>query len=925
MGSFLNLPSALVALLLALPVFSIPSSPNDPFRAISTKVIREEEPPVCCLVPLPPLEPVEDEVLLSFEEWKVKQLKAGNGNMSASGSHVTATRSGETESGTPLAENNSVSSNSEASEPSIPNVLETQLLEKVSPHFQVPLTDRFNYASTDCSARVHTSHRSAKSPSAILSSKKDRYMLSPCDTPKENQFVVVELCEDIRIDTVQLANFEFFSGVFKDFTVSVAKTYTTSQEGWVNAGTYKAKNIRGVQSFHPPTSLRDFYRFIRIDFHSHYSNEYYCPISLLRVYGLTHLEEWKWEIWEAESRAKREELEVQAQPSEVAIEDVQPTQDPPSVATMEATTDTEAEVVVITSTVNVDETAFTTDHAQDEPRSSHASQNTTVSVGPSTFTPSVGSISTTGHSPNLPKSNDNNDINHDHPTTTSLSSPSTATPTSVTKDTATKVSDPASSDKSSDATTSLSSIPEHSRKPKTSTTTITASSSSHTNPASQSMPPATGGESIYRTIMNRLTALESNHTLYARYFEEQTISVREMLRKLGEDVGRLEGIEKAQAKMYQRNTKELEKQRRRLEMEYNELVSRVDYLSDEITLEKRLGIAQLCLLLTVLIFMALTRGSRGESLMEHAPVRFNRSMREWSRRHLSFSGDWVSRFTSSRSRSPPRTINIKSPRIPSKTLPSEAPSSQSHEETPVQIVFPSILSKVPQTAPLSSKAAPLYSERRPQKTKIVSPGRSRSRTPSLRTPSKQNGARPTTPGTSTTLVGGSRPRLHRANSHGSSTLFTTSSWSGGGVGPVPKSAKRWARTAHLHEVKGVAGKKKPEDDEDDSRSVSSSSSVREPLGDSPKIVNGINGVVEGDDDPFLNPSRQNGHHTGGYPLLIASAEFGGVRGKKKDKSNRIRNGSGNTEVISLFPSPSSPDSTFDDGDLWVDTDMDECG
>ncbi len=29
--------------------------------------------------------------------------------------------------------------------------------------------------------------------------------------------------------------------------------------------------------------------FIRIDFHSHYGSEYYCPVSLLRVYGLTHL------------------------------------------------------------------------------------------------------------------------------------------------------------------------------------------------------------------------------------------------------------------------------------------------------------------------------------------------------------------------------------------------------------------------------------------------------------------------------------------------------------------------------------------------------------------------------------------------------------------------------------------------------------
>ena len=55
-------------------------------------------------------------------------------------------------------------------------------------------------------------------------------MLSPCTTKtadgkEEKRFVIVELCEDIRIDTAQLANFEFFSGAFKDFTISIAKTY----------------------------------------------------------------------------------------------------------------------------------------------------------------------------------------------------------------------------------------------------------------------------------------------------------------------------------------------------------------------------------------------------------------------------------------------------------------------------------------------------------------------------------------------------------------------------------------------------------------------------------------------------------------------------------------------------------------------------
>ena len=57
-----------------------------------------------------------------------------------------------------------------------------------------------------------------------------------------------------------------------------------------------------------------------------------------------------------------------------------------------------------------------------------------------------------------------------------------------------------------------------------------------------SQSPVPSGESIYRTIMNRLAMLETNTTLYQKYVEEQTLQVREALRRLEEDVGRLEGI-----------------------------------------------------------------------------------------------------------------------------------------------------------------------------------------------------------------------------------------------------------------------------------------------------------------------------------------------------------------------------------------------
>ena len=80
------------------------------------------------------------------------------------------------------------------------------------PHFCVPLTDQFSYVSVDCSARVHTAESAVAAKLAwnilTLSSQRGRYMLSPCSATR--WFVIIELCEDIRIDAVQLTNFEFF-------------------------------------------------------------------------------------------------------------------------------------------------------------------------------------------------------------------------------------------------------------------------------------------------------------------------------------------------------------------------------------------------------------------------------------------------------------------------------------------------------------------------------------------------------------------------------------------------------------------------------------------------------------------------------------------------------------------------------------------
>ena len=59
-------------LLLTTPAIA-QTSPNDPLRAIAIAAPPPPEAPICCLVQPTDQEATEEDVLLSFEEWKAKQ------------------------------------------------------------------------------------------------------------------------------------------------------------------------------------------------------------------------------------------------------------------------------------------------------------------------------------------------------------------------------------------------------------------------------------------------------------------------------------------------------------------------------------------------------------------------------------------------------------------------------------------------------------------------------------------------------------------------------------------------------------------------------------------------------------------------------------------------------------------------------------
>lgn len=212
---------------------------------------------------------------VSFEEWKkLKQAEHAEHKSESTASVNTSTKA-------LLTESNKTPTNLQSNS-TIPNPASVEDQGKT-------YKDKFNYASVNCAATVVKTNSEAKGASAILTEVKDSYLINKCSSL--NKFVVIELCQDILINTVVIGNYELFSSMFKDLKFLVSDRFPVV-DGWRELGQYQAQNIRDVQSFDIKNPLI-WARYLKIEILSHYGNEFYCPISLVRVHGTTMMEEVK--------------------------------------------------------------------------------------------------------------------------------------------------------------------------------------------------------------------------------------------------------------------------------------------------------------------------------------------------------------------------------------------------------------------------------------------------------------------------------------------------------------------------------------------------------------------------------------------------------------------------------------------------------
>ncbi|CCG81061.1 Putative uncharacterized protein [Taphrina deformans PYCC 5710] len=558
---------------------------------------------------------------LSFEEWKARNLnQQGSQIISRTIEQASASTSGsQTRQSTneEQVSNASPTANEPSTSVSIFTAFTSTRTAETIPEDDVPSTrkkDRFNHASFDCAASIVQSNKESKGSSNILKENKDYYMLNTCSAP--SKFVTIELCNDILVDTIQLANFEYFSGVFKDITVQVAAKYPPGREGWQELGKFKARPIREIQTFRVDNPLI-WARYVRVEMDKFYGNEFYCPLSLVRVFGKTMMEDYKQE------GTLEDEAQIQSTASETTsnelFENIERAADDLVAFSDQLAGDmqkhgvTAPDQAVIVGIEVVDSTSTSSTAAMSSdtavassitvsqalvcvPRISHIPLTYSLETNPKPLSTSVGSARF-----------DSAKVTQTSVVQTRTSN-STTIITSVARTDASALVASASPARITDHDVSQTGRGEEVKQVKV--------------PHHSSIPTQ---ESIYKQITKRLSLLEANATLSLRYIESQSSLLAQSFSQLSsaqarhladflENVNitmlqRISQLKQEYEYLYSDVAKSMDSAQQRQEGDMTLVSHKLGMLGDDITFFKRLGMFQSVLMVILLGFLVTSRSA----------------------------------------------------------------------------------------------------------------------------------------------------------------------------------------------------------------------------------------------------------------------------------------------------------------------------
>ncbi|GAP89638.1 putative sad1 unc domain-containing protein [Rosellinia necatrix] len=536
--------------------------------------------------------------------------------------------------------------------------------------------ERFSYSSFDAGATVKKTGPGAKNPTAILVENKDSYMLLECG--RKNKFFIVELSDVILVDTVVIANFEFFSSMVRQFRVSISDHYPVKLDKWKVLDTFQARNSRDIQPF-LVENPQDWARYLRVEILSHYGNEYYCPVSLLRVHGLRMLDSWK-QVDPSELEGEDESLSSIPEPAgeniEVADEPqletevIEPVRANNYTMAMEQSCWTpywdgayfQHTFPLVRDCTQANDPKFNASVHSKGPRGpapTGPQSTTTVDNGVHSAMPNTSSAATAARQTadplaDSPRSGSPASAFAERPMSTGASIPPSSS--SGSRDNTLITATATSMSQTANENTMMQNISKGKSSASTSIKPPSSRSSAKTSLGSQttvrnktstptSPPPSapTVQDSFFKALTKRLQILESNSTLSLQYIESQSRFLQEALAKLERRqiakvdlfldklnntvLGELREVRILYDHIWQSTVIALESQREQTEHEIVALSTRVGVLADEVVFQKRMAIVQSVLLLGCLVLVIFSRGFAGSAVEAYYPSQFLPSSR----------------------------------------------------------------------------------------------------------------------------------------------------------------------------------------------------------------------------------------------------------------------------------------------------------
>lgn len=450
--------------------------------------------------------------------------------------------------------------------------------------------------------------------------------------------------------------------MIRNFRVSVSDRYPVKIEKWKDLGTYEARNSREIQAF-LIENPQIWARYIRIEFLSHYGNEYYCPLSLVRVHGTRMLESWKETeaIGEdddaedgeghgaveqyipdaiADEVQEEERLNAELKEAQAAIKELIKTAE---VVTSDQLKENSSQIADLTQSLENASFPHSTSlwakpkivDLLDSVISSETFATCAIADAPTVQ--SITSITSIIAEQDL-NSNSTAHPAQDAastpttPTTSLASTPSLASETSqptqeYLKSNSTHstssfhISDPSAARTISDVQESISSTAASTTSKQN--TTSSKNKTTGTSSASSSLP--TIQESFFKAVSRRLQLLETNSTLSLKYIEEQSRILREAFSKVEKKqlqkttafldslnstvLAELRVFRQQYDEIWQSTVISLESQRDESRREILAISSRLNILADEVVFQKRMSIVQSVLLLLCLGLVIFSRVS----------------------------------------------------------------------------------------------------------------------------------------------------------------------------------------------------------------------------------------------------------------------------------------------------------------------------